>query len=439
LQAEKAVEKRMNKRILHLAIPNIISNLSVPLLGVADLALMGHLGTVQDIGAISLGGMIFNFIYWLFGFLRMGTTGFTAQALGKRDFPGMMMHLSKALLVAITTAAILLILQSPVGWVSFKLVGSSPEVEALTREYYRIRIWAAPATISLYAFTGWFIGMQNTRFPMLLSIVINILNIGFNALFIFVFGMRADGVALGTVLAQYSGLLLALFYFFRYYRKMLNYFTLDGIFHLTAFLRVNGNLFLRTLLLLMALSFFTVASARQSDNILAINTLLLQFFTLFAYFLDGFAYSAEALTGRFIGAADPVRLRRMIRITFLWASGLSLLFAVGYATGHNLLLKVFTNKQDIILGAQEYLHWIILIPLVTFPAFIWDGVFIGATASKQMRNVMIVATAGCFFPVYLLTVNPMGNHGLWLTFILFMATRSVLMTRMAKKSIPRLQ
>jgi MATE family multidrug resistance protein len=426
----------MNKRILHLAIPNIISNLSVPLLGLADLALMGHMGSLQDLGAIALGGMIFNFIYWLFGFLRMGTTGFTAQSLGKRDLPQVVMHLSKALLAAIGSALLLLLFKSLISKLSFYIVDGSEQVEQLTSVYFNIRIWAAPATISLYAITGWFIGMQNTRFPMIITIALNLLNIGFNVLFVFVFGMRSDGVALGTVLAQYCGLLLSLFFLFRYYGKLRKYFTFKGILNLKEFFKVNSNLFIRTLLLILALSFFTVASAEQNDTILAVNTLLLQFFTIFSYFLDGFAYSAEALTGKFLGANSITRLRRMIKITFLWAGALSIVFSLLYLGGNDLLLSALTNKHDVISAASPFLPWVIIIPLVTFPAFIWDGVYIGATASKQMRNVMIIATVVFFFPVFYLTKNSLGNHGLWLAFIIMMLSRSVLMTLTAKKVIP---
>jgi MATE family multidrug resistance protein len=426
----------MNKRILHLAIPNIISNLSVPLLGLADLALMGHMGSLQDLGAIALGGMIFNFIYWLFGFLRMGTTGFTAQSLGKRDLPQVVMHLSKALLAAIGSALLLLLFKSLISKLSFYIVDGSEQVEQLTSVYFNIRIWAAPATISLYAITGWFIGMQNTRFPMIITIALNLLNIGFNVLFVFVFGMRSDGVALGTVLAQYCGLLLSLFFLFRYYGKLRKYFTFKGILNLKEFFKVNSNLFIRTLLLILTLSFFTVASAEQNDTILAVNTLLLQFFTIFSYFLDGFAYSAEALTGKFLGANSITRLRRMIKITFLWAGALSIVFSLLYLGGNDLLLSALTNKHDVISAASPFLPWVIIIPLVTFPAFIWDGVYIGATASKQMRNVMIIATVVFFFPVFYLTKNSLGNHGLWLAFIIMMLSRSVLMTLTAKKVIP---
>lgn len=425
----------MNKRILRLAIPNIISNLSVPLLGLADLALMGHMGSLQDLGAIALGGMIFNFIYWLFGFLRMGTTGFTAQSWGKRDLPEVVMHLSKAMLAAVASSLLLLLFQIPIARLSFMIVDGSTEVETLTNVYFSIRIWAAPATISLYALTGWFIGMQNTRIPMVITIVVNILNIGFNFLFIFAFDMRSDGVALGTVIAQYSGLLLALFFLFKYYGKLGKYFTTKGIFKLQEFFRVNGNLFLRTLFLILTLSYFTVASAGQGDTILAVNTLLLQFFTIFSYFLDGFAYSAEALTGRFVGAGEYQRLRKMLRIIFLWAGGLSLIFSLMYLAGNNLLLSLLTNKGDVIAAARPYLPWIIFIPVVTFPAFIWDGVYIGATASKQMRNVMAVATLIFFFPLWFLFRDSMGNHGLWLAFIVMMAVRSLLMTIRAKKAI----
>ncbi|PIE88064.1 MAG: MATE family efflux transporter [Bacteroidetes bacterium] len=423
----------MNKRILNLAIPNIISNLSVPLLGIVDLALMGYKGSLQDMGAIALGGMIFNFIYWLWGFLRMGTTGFTAQSWGRRDLPAVVMHLSKALLVALASSLLLIILQTPIARLSFWVVEGSAEVERLAQVYFFIRIWAAPATISLYALTGWFVGMQNTKTPMVITIVINLLNIAFNMLFVFGFGMRSEGVAWGTVLAQYSGLLLALFFLLRHYGKLKKYVTLKGILQLRAFFNLNIHLFIRTLLLILTLSYFTIASARFGDTILAVNTLLLQFFTIFSYFLDGFAYSAEALTGKFIGSNNRKGLQQMLRIIFRWTAGLSLLFSLIYLFGHNLLLHILTNKTAVIDAAAPYLTWIIFIPLTTFPAFVWDGVFIGATASKSMRNVMAIATLCFFFPTWFLLQHTMGNHALWLAFLLMMSARSLFMTLIAKK------
>ncbi len=293
----------MNKEILRLAVPNIISNLTVPLLGMVDMALMGRMGSPVYIGAIALGGIIFSVIYMGFGFLRMGTTGFTAQAYGRADKLEIGYALYRALAIALLIALLLIALQKQLGWFSFLLLDGSDEVKALAADYFFIRIWAAPATLALYAFMGWFVGMQNTLIPMYIAIVINLLNIGFNLVFVVWLGMDVDGVAWGTVLAQYSGLLLAIgFYLIKYrkYRIKLSIPLLIEKKELKRFFRVNTDILIRTMLLILTLSFFTSKSAGIGDETLAINSIILQFFFLFSYFMDGFAYAGEALRGNLL-------------------------------------------------------------------------------------------------------------------------------------------
>jgi len=428
----------MHKRILQLAVPNIISNITIPLLGMVDLAVLGHLESEVYIGAIAVGGLIFNVIYWGFGFLRMGTSGFTAQAFGERNFPEIMNILGRAFFVALIGALLLIILQGPIGWVAFKTIKGSVEVENLAKEYFSIRIFAAPATIGLYALTGWFIGMQNTRLPMIIAIVVNVLNLLFNLYFIFGLGMKSDGVALGTVLAQYSGLLLGGFFFLRYYKRFLQYWSLKAMTHLVTirrFLSVNSDIFIRTLCLIFVFTFFTSQSAASNDIILAVNTLLLQFFMLFSFVEDGFAYAAEALVGRFIGSKNPGLLKKTIRLLFLWGIYISIPFTLAYAFFSESILNILTNNELIINASAPYIFWIMFIPLAGFPSFLWDGIYIGATASKEMRNTMIIATALVFIPCFLLTKNSMGNHGLWLALILFLAARGIGQSVLAKKAI----
>ena len=288
----------MNKKILHLAIPNIISNISIPLLGIVDMALMGHLESDAYIGAIALGSLIFNFIYWGLGFLRMGTSGFTAQAWGRRDLPETILVLSRAGFIALVTSAFLLVLQKPVEILSFLVLKGETEVEQLAMAYFRIRVWAAPAALGQFALLGFFLGMQNARLPMVVLVTTNIINIICNYIFVMKLGMGSDGVALGTVIAQYSGLLIALFLFRKYFGKLFKYYSFRATTQWTKlknFLLVNKDIFIRTMCLVIVFSIFTARSASSDvlsqgeDTTLAVNSLLMQFFMFFSFLIDGFA------------------------------------------------------------------------------------------------------------------------------------------------------
>jgi MATE family multidrug resistance protein len=428
----------MNREILRLALPNIVTNITIPLLGMVDLALMGHLNDEKYIGAIAVGGVIFNFLYWGFGFIRMGTTGFTAQAFGKGDREESFTVLARAFLVAMAGGLLLIILQVPVEWLSFRVINGSREVEDLARDYFYIRIYAAPAAIGLYALVGWFIGMQDARTPMIIAIVINLLNIGLDFLFVKYFNMYSNGVALGTVIAQYSGLVLALWFFFRHHRRLVDFWSWKNILQagkLKEFFRVNRDIFIRTLCLIFVHVFFTARSAVINDTILAVNTLLLQFLLFFAFFQDGFAYAGEALTGRFIGAADRLRLRRMIGRLFAWGGGISLIFTLAYLLFPGTLLHILTDNAPVIEASRPYLKWVILVPAVSFTAFLWDGIYIGATASAAMRNAMIFSTVLVFVPTWYLLDRFFGNHGLWLAMLLFMVARGASQTVLYRRAI----
>lgn len=428
----------MNKKILNIAIPNIISNITIPLLGIVDISLVGHLESEVYIGAIAIGSMIFNFIYWGFSFLRMGTSGFTAQTFGKRDIPECFINLHRALFVGLIGAILLLLLQKPIGIFSFYILNGSEDVEFFAKQYFYIRIWAAPATIGLYSIHGWFIGMQNAKVPMAISITINVLNIFFNVLFVKVFGMKSDGVALGTVLAQYSGLILGMFFILRHRKRFFNYFHFKSIIDSNAlkeFFNVNKDIFIRTVSLIFALSFFTAKSATYGDTLLAVNTLLFQFFTIFAYVADGFAYAGEALAGKFYGAKNFHKLMDVTRRLFVWGGALAIIFTLIYMLLGNNLVQLFTDIQETITESKHYIYWTFLIPLTTFAAFIWDGIFIGVTASKAMRNAMLISTFLIYLPSYYLFHHLWGNHGLWASFILLMIARAMTMTLMAKKAV----
>lgn len=428
----------MNKKILNLALPNIVTNITVPLLGMVDMALMGHLGDEKYMGALALGTMIFNVLYWAFAFLRMGTSGFTAQAYGRRDLSDATNLLGRSLLVAGAAGVLLIVLQIPIEWVSLRLISSSQGVEQLTSQYFRVRIFAAPATIGLFAFMGWYIGMQNARTPMVIAIVLNVLNILFNLFFVKVVGLKTSGVAWGTLLAQYSGFFLALFFFFRFYKKLLKYLKMKLIVNLRAmrlFFRVNADIFGRMICMIAVFTFFTSSSAKAGDEVLAINSLVLQFFMFFSYLIDGFAYAAEALAGRYTGARDSRQLRRAVGLLFVWGTALALVFTGIYWAGEDFLISLLTSDSGVRAGASSYWIWIVFVPVLSFAAFVWDGVYIGATASKPMLYSVLLGTAVFFFPVYFLTVGFWGNHSRWLALCLFLLTRGVWLTFTARKHI----
>ncbi len=428
----------MNRKILRLAIPNIISNISIPLLGLIDVALMGHIGNKAAIGAIAIGSMLFNFIFWAFGFLRMGTSGFTAQAFGKRDLKESVAILSRSVVLALASGFILIILQLPVAYIGFKLCGASDEVVQMASTYFYIRIYSAPATIVLFALTGWFIGMQNARMPMYIAIFVNLVNIAYSLFFIKVLGMKVEGIAWGSLLAQYTGLLFAVVLMLTYYKKLFKYFDIAKLRDIRAFkdfLFVNKDIFIRTLLLIITISFFTAESARLGDTILASNTLLYQFFIFFSYFMDGFAYAAESLVGKYIGARDENLLRTTIKRLFLWGIGIALAFTFIYITSGKYLIPLLTNNTLIISYTQDYIYLIYLLPLVTFAAFLWDGIYVGATASVAMRNSMLVSTLVLFFPLYYFAFHQLGNLGLWIAFLIFLFSRGILLQLFSKKYI----
>lgn len=428
----------MNRQILRLSIPNIVTNITVPLLGLVDLAMLGHLNDPVYIGAIALGSTIFNVIYSSFAFLRMGTTGFTAQAYGAKLKKEITLILFRALIVGFVLALILLALQYPIQWISFKLLDGSEEVKILAREYFYIRIFAAPATLGLYALHGWYLGMQNARIPMVLAITINSINIGLNFFFVIGLEMTSDGVAMATVIAQYSGLLLAVVFLIKKYRNYMVLFTAKVVFQAKAlreFFRVNSDIFIRTLLLLLVLAFFTSMSAKISDEILALNTLLFQFFFIFSYFADGIAFAGESLTGKAKGAGERHLLIKTISYLFYWGMGASVLFSLLFAVGFKPLMAAMTSNKELMDLALEYKWWIILLPVLSGGAFIWDGIYIGLTASKAMRNTMIVASLFVFLPSYYLSYNSLGNHGLWFALSLFMLSRGLLLWFMAPKTI----
>lgn len=385
----------MNRKILALAIPNIISNITVPLLGMVDMALVGHLGNDSLIGAMAIGVAIFNFIYWNFAFLRMGTSGLVAQAFGARNFREVGSVFVRSVSVALLVAVLLLLFRHGIGKLAFRMMEGSTETMQAAAEYFYIRLWAAPATLSLFAFQGWFIGMQNSRFPMYISIMINVVNVIFGVWFVYGLHWGIAGVAWSTVVAQYSGLLTAFLLWLIYYRRFIRQVSLRESFDLrpmVRFFRVNRDIFLRTACIVIVYTFFTSASSGMGDTILAINSLLMQLFTLFSYMMDGFAFAAESLIGRYVGARNAVMVQRSLRGLLAWSGGVALLYVVIYALFWEPLLGLFTSSPAILTGAADYILWVVAVPLIGFAPFLVDGALIGATATRVMRNSVFLST-----------------------------------------------
>lgn len=426
-----------NREILQIALPSIVSNITVPLLGLIDVTIVGHLGAASYIGAIAVGGMLFNIIYWIFGFLRMGTGGMTSQAYGRGDEAEMMRLLTRSTGVGMLIALTLIVLQYPIERTAFSLIETTPEVERLAATYFRICIWGAPAVLGLYSFSGWFIGMQNSHYPMFIAITQNIVNILMSLVLVYGLEMKIEGVAIGTLVAQYAGWLMAIGLWMHRYKHLRPYAELRSLTDKGAmrrFFQVNRDIFLRTLCLVSVTVFFTSAGAAQGEVILAVNTLLMQLFTLFSYIMDGFAYAGEALAGKHIGADNRPALRTMVRQLFVWGIALALVFTLIYGIGGEVFLSLLTNEESVITASSTYFYWVLAIPLAGFAAFLYDGIFIGATATGLMLRAMFVASVA-FFLIYFGCREAMGNHALWLAFIVYLTLRGIVQGYLGRKII----
>ena len=426
-----------NKRILDIALPSIVSNITVPLLGLIDVMIVGHLGATSYIGAIAVGGMLFNIIYWIFGFLRMGTGGMVSQAFGRKDEGEIIRLLLRSISIGLSVALLLIVLQYPIRKIAFIFIEATPDVQANAELYFRICIWGAPAVLGLYSFNGWFIGMQNSRIPMMIAITQNIVNILASLCFVFGLNMKIEGVALGTMIAQYAGFLMAFSLWYTRYAEFRRRISWEGVFEkgaLIRFFQVNRDIFFRTICLVAVTVYFTSAGSAQGEVILAVNTLLMQLFTLFSYFMDGFAYAGEALTGRFIGAEDKESLKHTIRDLFRWGVALSALFTVIYAIGGAPFLRLMTDDVVVQNAAAPYFYWVLAIPFAGFAAFLYDGIFIGATATRMMFHSMLVATLSFFF-LFFAFRGMLGNHALWMAFIIYLILRGVMQGWLGRKII----
>ena len=405
----------------------ILSNVSVPLLGMVDTGVTGHLESPIYLGAVAIGSTIFGFLYMGMNFLRMGTTGIAAQRFGASDNDGLRVSLGQALIVATLIAAILIVLQIPIGRTAMTLIGAEPEVEAFALQYFSIRIWSAPGTLANYVLIGWFLGCQNARVPLLIFLTINITNIVLDLIFVLGLGMKVDGVALASVIAEYSGLLIGLGFSASALSKRDGHWPVARLFNVrayAAFFSINIHLFVRTTALMFTFAFVTAQGARFGGVILAANAVLMNLQMLTAFVLDSFAHSAEALVGKAVGERRRESLEEAVRLTLKW----SLVFAVGfclfYIVTGPLLIRVLTDLTEVRDTAMRYLPWLVISPLVSVWSFLYDGVYVGATRAREMRNIMVFSTLLIFLPAWFL-LQGWGNHGLWLAFTLFMASRGI--------------
>ena len=416
-----------HRRVWRLAWPMVVSNLSVPLLGAVDTAVIGHLPEPHFLGAVAVGALIFNTLYFGCNFLRMGTTGLTAQAFGARDFDAARATLARALLIALVLALALLALQGPIGWLAFYLVEPSEAVAGEGMRYFFIRIWGAPAALANIALVGWFIGMQNTRAALVLLLTVNGINIVLDLVLVLGFGLAVAGAAWATVAADYAGLILGAAVTARLANRHGGHWRPRLVFDAPAmrrFLGINRDIFLRTLFVITAFALFTTLSARQGDVVLAANAVLLNFVVFFNFAYDGFAFAAEALTGRALGAGRRADLTRAIRACLLWCLALALLTLAVYGVAGAPIVRVLTNLEDVRAVAYDYLPWLIALPLVAVWGIFFDGVFTGVTRTADMRNTMMLAFV-VFVPCAWLLREPMGNHGLWLAMTLLYAVRGI--------------
>lgn len=421
----------MDRRILRLAVPSILANITTPLLALIDTAIAGHLGSERYLAAIAVGGVMFNMLYWFFSFLRAGTSGLSAQACGAGDPSASALVLARSLLVALTAGALMILFQEGIFKMMVWFLEAKPPVSSLASVYFHLLIWGAPAVLGNYAMAGWFLGMQNSRMMLWVSLIINVVNIVTSLTLVYLLDMGIAGIAAGTLVAQWTGF-GAGFLFLKGYRmprpKLADIFRWN---ELRRFFSVNVDVMLRTVCLIAVTLWFTRAGSVQGPLILAVNTLLMQLFLLFSYMMDGVAFAGEALVGRYVGARDLQHMHLCVKRLFVWGAAWSLLFTLVYFLGGEGILDLLSDDAGVRSAAHEYFVWALTIPLAGFAAFAWDGVYIGATLTRRLLVSMAGACA-TFFLLYYLLVPVMHNHGLWLAFIAYLAMRGILQTLLFK-------
>lgn len=429
--------RSINRNVLSLALPSILANITVPLVGMVDLGVAGRLGDAVAIGGMAISTMLFDLLYWNMGFLRVGTGGMVAQAYGRRDLDEAAKVFVQGIGTAAGIAVVILAIQYLYAEVALNFIPCSGEVAALARKYYYIRIWAAPATLSLFVFKGFFIGMQNAVSPMIADITVNVVNLALSVLFAIVMGYGFTGIAYAVLTAQYTGLILCVVLFLVYYRRVFRRIDIRAALNfrdLRRFFGINGNIFIRSVCFLCIYAGFTSFSANFGDELLAVNTIMMKLLLLYSFFIDGFAYAGEALTGRFIGAQDKTSLRLSVKIIFRWCFGIGAVSTLCYLSGSRILVSLLTDNSQVIADSRQFYPWLWIMPAVSCAAFVWDGIYIGATATRSIRNCMIFAVIG-FFATFLLFDSLIGVQALYLAFIVHCIIRTIWMTVFAKRNI----
>lgn len=427
----------MNKTVLKLAIPSIFANITVPLVGMADTAIAGRLGDATVLGGIAIASMLFDLLYWNMGFLRVGTGGMVAQAYGRGDYKDAIDTFALGITTALAFAFLFIVCQWVYVEAAFHFIECSSGIEALAREYFFIRIWAAPATLSLNVFKGFFIGMQNAVSPMAVDITVNVTNIAASIFFAFYAGLGFSGIAWGTLVAQYVGLILAVSLMVFQYRRHFHLMDIRNNIRpgkIRKFFMLNADLFVRSLCFLFIYAGLTSLAAKYGDVDLAVSSIMMKLMLLYSYFIDGFAYAGEALSGRYIGARDRESLTRAVKVIFMWCCGIGIVSTLGYWAGGEWLVRLMATDATVIAESARFLPWLLVMPFVSSVAFTWDGIFIGATATKALRNSMLWAVVG-FFAGYFSLKGAIGVQSLWAGYMIHLVVRTVYLSAVAKKEV----
>ena len=433
----------MHRRIFAIAVPAIVANIVVPLLGLLDLAIAGHIGATAMIGAVAVGATMFNLTYWNFGFLRMGTSGMTAQAFGRNDRMDCASLFVRTSIVATAIGMTIVVLQVPLRELLLWAIEPSSNVRVLVVRYFCICVWGAPALLATMSISGWFVGMQNSVYQMIVSISVNVANIIASLLLVFVFDAGFVGIAVGTLIAQWVGALLAFALAVRLARRHgLPQFRVsrDSFAGMGRFFKINTHIFLRSLCMMAVMLFFTSAGARSGDTVLAVNALIMQLFVVYSYFMDGIAYAGEALCGRYYGEGNRGMLRASVRGLFVWGAVVMCLFSAVYALAGGALIRLLTTDATVVAAFSDYRMWAGAIPIAGMAAFVWDGVFIGLTATRQML-VSLAFSSAMFFAAYFGIVACVStdigsaNNVLWLAFVVYLASRGIAQTVLYRRII----
>jgi len=422
-------DKTMHRSVWNLAWPMILSNITIPLLGLVDTAVMGHLDSSVYMGAVAVGSIIIGVVIWACNFLRMGTTGFTSQALGQNNSAEIHAIIWRSIIVAQVIALIMIVMQGLYVDAALYFIDGTDEVKLSARSYFDIRIWGLPASIANFAIVGWFLGLHNTRIPLLLLVITNSLNIVLDILFVLGFGWNVEGAALASLISEYVSLFLGLVFVIREMKTYPAHSSLQSVFNTTAMFRmfsVNRDIFIRTMALEIVFFMIAAEGAKLGNDILAANAVLLNFLFLIANGLDGLAQAVEALVGKAIGAKDRYTFKASIIVASGWSLLMSIAYLIIFAFAGDLIIALLTDIETVRSTANIYLIWLILLPINGVWSYLLDGIFIGATRASEMRDSMLLATFLGFIPAWWL-FQPLGNHGVWLAFHLFMIIRALIL------------